>query len=230
VPVTVFVPETTSAKMRARIGLEGATVRVVGRVWDEAHAVAEAWVAAEGGRTRLVHPFDDPAIWRGHATLIAELADQGPRPDRVVVGVGGGGLLCGVLEGMASVGWSDVEVVAVETEGAASYAAALAAGRPVRLAAIRSVAGSLGALSVCAASVAWAARHPVRSVVVSDAEAVEATVRFADAVRVLVEPACGAALAATLNDPARPADTVVVVCGGAVVDLSLLAGWREALG
>ena len=40
----------------------------------------------------------------------------------LVLSVGGGGLLCGVIEGLIKVGWPDVPVVAVETEGAASLA------------------------------------------------------------------------------------------------------------
>jgi L-serine/L-threonine ammonia-lyase len=41
----------------------------------------------------------------------------------VVVSVGGGGLLCGVLEGMHNAGWLDVPVLAAETRGADSFAA-----------------------------------------------------------------------------------------------------------
>ena len=55
------------------------------------------------------------------------------RPDVVVVSVGGGGLLMGVVEGMENVGWGHVPVLAVETEGAASFHKALLAGRVVPL-------------------------------------------------------------------------------------------------
>jgi L-serine/L-threonine ammonia-lyase len=80
-----------------------------------------------GPTDAFVHPFDDELLWRGHATMIHEVATQGPRPEVVVVSVGGGGLLCGVLEGMHACGWSDVPVLAVETVGAASLRAAIAA-------------------------------------------------------------------------------------------------------
>ena len=58
---------------------------------------------------------DDPLIWKGNATLIHELAESGLRPDAVVLSVGGGGLLCGVVEGVKAVGWESVPVFAVET-------------------------------------------------------------------------------------------------------------------
>lgn len=230
-PVTVVVPETTAAPMRDRLRAEGATVRVEGSVWDEAHRAAIGLADATGAA--LIHPFEGADLWAGHATLIAEAAGQGPRPDAVVCAVGGGGLLCGVLQGLTDLGWSDVPVIAAETTGAASYAAALAAGAPVELPAITSIATTLGARRVAAEAVAWAGRHEVRSTVCSDRDAVRACAQFADDHRLLVEPACGAALAPVYDRaPALVgAKTVwVVVCGGAGVTLAQLAAWQAATG
>jgi L-serine/L-threonine ammonia-lyase len=224
-PVTVVVPATTAPRMRGLLAAEGAAVRVEGSVWDEAHAAATA-LAAETGAF-LVHPFEGEDLWEGHATLVAEAAAQGPRPDAVVCAVGGGGLLGGVLRGLAAQGWADVPVVAAETEGAASFAASWAAGAVVTLPAITSVATSLGARRVSEAVFAEARRRDVRPVGVSDADALAACARFADDHRLLVEPACGAALAPVYGRAAalRGARTVwVVVCGGAAVTLAQLAG------
>jgi len=63
-----------------------------------------------------------PRVWKGHTSIIHEIAEVGVKPGVVVVSVGGGGLLCGLLEGLHHVGWKDVPVLAVETEGAASFA------------------------------------------------------------------------------------------------------------
>ena len=41
-----------------------------------------------------IHPFDDPQVWRGHASLVHEIAEAGIKPGAVVLSVGGGGLLC----------------------------------------------------------------------------------------------------------------------------------------
>ena len=89
-----------------------------------------------------------------------------------------------------------VPVIAVETEGAASYAAALAAGAPVTLPAITSIATSLGARRVMPHVLDLAREHEIVSLTVSDRQAVQACTRFADTARVLVEPACGASIAA----------------------------------
>ncbi len=227
----VVVPHTTPEAMRERIRNEGGEVLEHGAVWDDAHLRALELADQEG--TVYVHPFDDPLLWTGHAGLVREVAAAGRRPQSVVVAVGGGGLLCGVIEGLHAVGWSDVEVVAVETDGAASFAASLAAGALVSLDGITSLATSLGARTVAAEALAWAERHPVRSWVVSDEAAIDACVRFARDHRVLVEPACGAALAAVYERaPAlEERDPVlVVVCGGAGVDLERLTAWRASAG
>lgn len=55
------------------------------------------------------------------------------KPGAVLLSVGGGGLLCGVVQGLKDVGWSDVPVVAMETVGADCFNAAVKAGRLVTL-------------------------------------------------------------------------------------------------
>ena len=79
-----------------------------------------------------------PLLFReGVASVIHESAEQLPeKPSIVVVSVGGGGLLSGVLQGMHSVGWTDVPVVAMETKGADSFNASVQAGELVTLDAI----------------------------------------------------------------------------------------------
>ncbi len=239
VRTTVVVPSTTAAAVVEAIAAIGATVVVHGAVWDDANGHAQRLCAQPGAV--CIPPFDHPAIWDGNATLIDEAVRQLARMqdaadsthgsfDAVVCSVGGGGLLCGVLEGLHRNGLAQVPVVAVETAGAASYAAALAAGAPVRLDAITSVASSLGARQVAQAAVDWRLRHDISSVVVTDADAVEACLRFAADLRMLVEPACGAALAVAYRDlPVlqRFRRPLFIVCGGIGVDLATLASLQQ---
>lgn len=73
---------------------------------------------------------------QGHGTMISEvMASLGPsvKPGAVLVSVGGGGLLCGVIQGMKDVGWMDVPIVAMETVGADCFNAAIKAGSIVTL-------------------------------------------------------------------------------------------------
>ncbi|MEM9531001.1 MAG: pyridoxal-phosphate dependent enzyme [Pseudomonadota bacterium] len=224
---SVIVPETTPQLTVDRLGALGAQVRQEGRDWDAADALARQVVEQE--QAFYVHPFDHPEIWAGHATLIHEAADLMEPPDAVVVAVGGGGLLSGLAAGMADVGWGEVPLVAVETEGAASLNAAVAADALVDLDTIDTIAITMGARRVASQALTWTRRRPVQTVTVSDAQALAGSVRFANDQRRLVEPACGAALAVVYEALIPVRRPLVVVCGGAGVTLDLLRSWGEQL-
>lgn len=230
IPVTVVVPESTTGRARRLIEAEGAEVIVRGASWQEAHAHA---LSLLGDDAAYLHPFDDPLVWEGNATLVDEVLAAGVEPDRVLLSVGGGGLLCGVAHGLQRAARTKVPIVAAETWGAESFHRALAAGEPVELEAITSVATSLGARKVAARALEVARRFEVSSRVVTDREAVDACLRFADDHRVLVEPACGAALALAYAGDASlrgAQDLLLIVCGGAGVSHDELRALKEKLG
>ncbi|MEO1289305.1 MAG: pyridoxal-phosphate dependent enzyme [Chloroflexota bacterium] len=228
-PVTVIAPETTTDIAINRMREQKAEVIIHGENWNAADARAQEIVTETNAG--YIHPFDDAVIWDGHATIIHESGKQISKPDAVVVAVGGGGLLTGVLTGLRAIAWDDVPVIAVETEGAASFAATYNTGRLTRIDTIYSVAKTLGALEVTEALVTWLDRHPIKSVVVSDASAIDACLHFADDFRAIVEPACGAALS-LVYDNAHFLDgyknILMIVCGGASATLQQLMTWQEA--
>jgi len=227
--VTIVLPETSSAAVAEKIVARGATVLRHGAMFDEANAFAQA-LAAERGAT-YVHPFDHPMLWAGHSTLIDEVLAEGLEFDAVITAVGGGGLFCGIVQGLQRHGLHEVPVVAMETRGADSLSQSLQAGHAVTLPAITSIATSLGARRVADEALRLAQSHPTLSLTVSDAQATQACVRFADAMRVLVEPACGAALAALSAHEAALVGfkkPLVEVCGGIAVSLAQLQAWSAA--
>ena len=222
--VTVVVPETTSERARELLRLEEAKLVVHGSSWQEANAHAQTLL---GPGDAFIHPFDDPLLWAGHASMVDEVAAAGLKPDAVVLSVGGGGLLSGVVQGLQRNGWHDVPVLAVETEGAASLHTAMAAGHTVELPCLSSVATSLGAKRVAEQALACTREHPVHSHLVSDREALLACERLLHDHRLLVEPACGAALA-LLERPEALAGyrrVLVIVCGGATATLGQIRSW-----
>jgi L-serine/L-threonine ammonia-lyase len=260
IPVKVFVPETTLPLMIAKIRSKKNTeVFVKGANWNESNAYAlQAMESDREGTCLYVPPYDHPLIWEGNSSIVDELFDdcQGDVslfPDVIVLSVGGGGLLRGVQLGLERLGLAHkTEIIAVETAGTASFAASKAAGRLTRLDRIVSVATSLGALSVVESCLTSAVK--TTSVVVSDAEAVDACYAFVNSHRMLVEPACGATLAALhprraielfgnimeakgqgqgqgqgLGQEAR-LHVAVVVCGGGAVDLPMLQVFRDRVG
>lgn len=228
IPVTVVVPETATARAKELIGQEGAEVIVHGASWAEANALAQSLIDAD---TAFVHPFDDSLLWAGHASMIDEVARTGASFDAVVLSVGGGGLLCGVVEGLRRNGLGHIPVVALETHGADSLAQSVAAGRRIELPAITSIATSLGAKQICEAAFTISQTHDLRSHVVTDRDALAACEQFLLDHRLLVEPACGAALASvSLSRPEllRGLEApLIIVCGGATATYAQIQAWRE---
>lgn len=227
VPVVVIVPETTTDRAKAFIQNEGAEVIVHGTSWHEANTFALSILKETDF---FIHPFDDPLIWQGHASMIDEIAVSGAKPEAVVLSVGGGGLLCGVIEGLQRNNWTDVPIVAVETEGAESYAASVREGHLVELAAITSIATSLGARQVCNQAYMWSTTYPIKNVVVSDRSAIAACEKFIENHQVVVEPACGASLAAVYDNVPELSSfssVLVIVCGGVTSTIAQLQRWAK---
>lgn len=226
--VTVVVPETTTERAKQLIRQEQAEVIVHGKAWHEANALA---LSLLGDDDAYIHPFDDPLLWQGHASMIDEVAVCGLKPDAVVVAVGGGGLLSGVCEGLARNGWDHVPVFAVETAGAASLAAAMAQKQWVALESVSTVATSLAAKQVCQRAFEWSQQRPVYSHVVSDQAALAACEQLLSDHRILVEPACGAALAlayAPTDELKHYQKVLVIVCGGVTATIDQIRQWRAA--
>lgn len=225
VPVIVVVPESTPERARHLLSLEGAEVRVHGKTWAEANELALSLLNDEDA---FIHPFDDPLLWEGHASMIDEVVAEGLRPDVVILSVGGGGLLAGVDAGLRRNNLN-IPVIAVETVGMSSFHTALQSGHPVSLTQLTGVATSLGARQVCQRAFDLTREREIISLTVSDIQAVDACLTFLDDHRTLVEPACGAALAALYEsqiDGSKFDNVLVVVCGGSTATNASLQGFK----
>ncbi|MEN3122303.1 threonine ammonia-lyase IlvA [Janibacter sp. LM] len=130
----IYLPRNTPRQKRDRVATLGGDlveVIVTGEVYDDAAAAAVADAARSGAV--MVPAFDALDTMAGQGSVAVEIVQQlGRTPDLVTVPVGGGGLLGGMATWLAA-NSSTTRLVGVEPEGAASMAAALAAGRPVEL-------------------------------------------------------------------------------------------------
>lgn len=103
-------------------------------------AGAQGWVREEGascplpGVLRTPNPKLSLSPREGHTSIVKELKETlSAKPGAIVLSVGGGGMLCGVVQGLQEVGWGDVPVIAMETIGAHSFHEATKAGKLVTL-------------------------------------------------------------------------------------------------
>ncbi|WP_432488252.1 serine/threonine dehydratase [Kineococcus sp. SYSU DK018] len=207
----VFVPESAPAVKVEGIRARGARVTLAGASYAEAAAASAERASAPGALA--VHAYDDPAVLAGQGTVALELSEQAPDLDTVLVATGGGGLIGGVAAWYGT----GTRVVSVETHGAPTMHAALAAGRPVDVAVGGLAADSLGAKRIGAHGFAGAVAAGVTAVLVEE-EAVRAARRLLwEDLRVTAEPGGAVALAALLQgaySPAAGERVGVVVCGG----------------
>jgi threonine dehydratase len=206
----VFVPETSPPIKAERIRALGAVVHVIpGYYADALEACAHR--ATHTGALFL-HAYDQPEVVAGQGTIGAELSEQVPDADTVLVAVGGGGLIGGIAAWFAS----DVRVIGVEPETCPTLTQALAAGAPVDAPVGGIAADSLGSGRAGAIALEVARRHVERVVLVPDEAILQAQRRLWDDVRLIAEPGGAAALAALISGAYRPdrgERVVVLVCG-----------------
>ena len=148
IPAEVFVSRHVPDDKLAALRELGAVLHVGGDSQDEAEAAAAA--ARDERGLHLVHPFDDADVIAGQGTVGREIAleaadpghDPGHDPGTVLVPLSGGGLLAGVALGLRQAG-SAARVVGVAMKGGSAMAASLAAGRPVAVTEVPTLADSL---------------------------------------------------------------------------------------
>jgi threonine dehydratase len=210
IPATALVPDSAPAAKVEPLRMLGAQVLPV--------PFQRWWQALEdGGHPELAGAFLHPCASRpmiaGDGTIGLELVEQLPDLAAVVVPFGGGGVSSGIACAVKALR-PDVRVYAAEVEGAAPFAAALEAGRPVRIDRRASFVDGIGSATVLPAMWPLASSVLDGSIVVS-LEQVQTAIRLlASRARVVAEGAGAAALAAALTGQAGNGPVVAVISGG----------------
>ncbi|WP_020391693.1 threonine ammonia-lyase IlvA [Kribbella catacumbae] len=218
----VYVPRTTPRQKRDRIAALGGQqieVIVTGDTYDDAAAAALAEAVATGAT--LVPAFDDPRTVAGQGTVAIELVEQlGEAPDVLVVPVGGGGLIAGVATWLKQ-RHPGVRVVGVEPGGAASMAAALAAGEPVTLPHLDSFVDGAAVRRVGDVTLPLVSAAQVEMTSVPEGLVCSEMLELYQTDGLIAEPA-GALAAAALGTAVevKPGETVVCLLSGGNNDVS----------
>ncbi|MFC8192166.1 threonine ammonia-lyase [Cellulomonas sp. NPDC057328] len=225
----VFMPVDAALPKVAATRGYGAHVELVGTSVDE--ALVHAREHAERTGAVLIHPFDHPDVDAGQGTVALEVLEQVPDVGTLVVPVGGGGLAAGIAAALDD--RTDVRVVGVQAAGAAAYPASLAAGHPVRVPELRTMADGIAVGTPGAVPFELLAHHDVPVRTVSEEDLSRALLLVAERAKLVVEPSGAAAVAALMADPTglvrdgRP--VVCVLSGGNIDPLVLLRVVRHGL-
>jgi threonine dehydratase len=168
----------------------------------------------------FIHPFANEAVIEGHSSIVPEILADLPDVERVLVPVGGGGLICGIALGFAALK-PDVQVVGVQSDGYPLWQQAFAVNGPPSLTPHTIADGT-------AAPFDPVMFERLRSlvgewVVVPEATARKTVARLATEVKVVAEGAGALAYAAMVDGRSTPR-TVAILSGGNV-DAPRLAEW-----
>ncbi|RLS22360.1 MAG: threonine/serine dehydratase, partial [Planctomycetota bacterium] len=214
IPVTVVMPMHAPLVKQRRCRELGARVLNHGDNIAEARSRADLLVADE--RLTYINGFNDAAIVAGQGTVGLEILEQVHDLDAIVVPIGGAGLIAGIALATKELA-PRVKIVGVEPSRCASFAAAMAAGKPVRVSSVATLADGLAVPEVGARSFEIARTRVDEWVAVDENAIALAILRLAELEKGVVEGAGAAPLAAFLAgklDSLKGKRVALVLCGG----------------
>jgi threonine dehydratase len=210
VPATVVVPDGSAAtKSEALVGLGAKVIRLP---FDEWWTVLTSRSHA-GEEGVFIHPVAESAVLAGNATIGAEVIEDQPDIDAMVVPFGGGGLACGIGSVMRRLK-PGVRMIVAESEAAQPAAAALANGRPVRVRHIQSFVDGMGSTTVLDEMWPLVRDMVDQAACASFADIAEAIRLLAARHHVIAEAAGAASVAVALAGHAGKGNIVCIVSGG----------------
>jgi threonine dehydratase len=222
VPCEVHMPrEAPISKIEGAAALGATIVQEGGSVED---CVASARERAVASGMAFVHPFDDPDVIAGQGTLGLELLEDVDDLARVIVPVGGGGLVSGVAVAVKAAR-PDVEIVGVQVRACASLPASLQAGEPTQIDAGLTIADGIAVKQPGGLTLRMIRELVDDVVLVDEDEVAEAMVTLMERAKLVIEGAGAVGAAALLAGrvSATPRGSTVVVLSGGNVDAGLLA-------
>ena len=215
IPAVVVMPTTAPRIKVDGARALGAEVIFEGTTSADRRTRAEAEAGARG--LHIVPPFDHPWIIAGQGTVGLEILRDCSDVARVFVPVGGGGLISGIAAALKR-RRPDVRVVGVEPAGAAKMRASLAAGHPVALDRVASIADGLVPVRPGDLTFDHAQRLVDEIVTVSDDAIAAAVLWLFRRAKLVVETSGAATLAAILDEDGQAGSgdgpTVAVLSGG----------------
>ena len=215
----VFMPSAASLPKVEATKRYGAEVVLTGVDFGAAFEAATEY-ARETGAV-FVHPFDHPHVIAGQGTIGLEILEQVDEANSIVVPVGGGGLISGVAAALKAQK-PDIHISGVQAAGAFAFARSLQQGVPVALETMTTIADGIAANSPGENTLAHVSAMVDEVVSVEDEAIAEALVFAAERMKLVLEPAGAAGLAAVLQGIGSLRPPVVVVLSGGNIDPLLL--------
>lgn len=214
--MSTLVPSNKVEAIRAL----GAEVHIIGKSQDEAEVEVERLIRDEG--LTLLPPFDHADIIAGQGTVGLELLDDLPSLDTVLVPLSGGGLLAGVALTLKQAS-PQIRVIGITMERGCAMHASLAAGKPVQVEELETLADSLGGgIGLDNRYTFNMAQTLVDDVVLVTEEDIAAAIRHAyTKEQIIIEGSGSVGIAALLAGRLEATGTTAILVSGANIDMAL---------
>ncbi len=217
----IIVPETTPQSKIDKIKYYGADVRLMGKDYDEAHALGEAYII-ENELINIDSYDRDELVYAGQGTIAVEILEQNSEIDTIVVPIGGGGLITGVAVAAKAMK-PDIRVIGVQTEACPAMIQSYSDGichaeYPSDPSLCDALIGGIGSLSY------EMAHHYVDEFLAVSEESIGKAVSFmAKKEKLILEPGSATTAAAIMEHGERiRGKNVALVISGANIDGDLL--------
>ena len=225
----IFMPVPTPKQKVEQVRMFGGdyvTIKLVGDTFDDAYNASKALCDAQG--KTFVHPFDDPKVIEGQATVGLEILDQARKPiDYLFLPVGGGGLASGVSTVFKLLS-PDTKVIGVEPKGAPSMKTAIKQNENVYLPSIDKFVDGAAVQQVGALTYKICKENLDDMITVSEGKVCETILDLYNKDAIVAEPA-GALTIAALDKYKEElkGKTVVCVVSGSNNDITRTAEIKE---
>jgi len=225
VKATIVMPnDAPTAKLAATRGY-GAEVVLYDRYGESRDEIGRRLVEERGAL--LVPPFDDEKIMAGAGTATAELLDDVPELDFLLVPVSGAGLIAGSATAAKHLR-REIRIFGVEPETANDTALSLAKGERVSIPVPRTIADGLQVPCPGELTFPIVQKTVERILLVSDDEMIDTLSWMLERMKILIEPSGVAGAAAVRHRKADFAGKRVgVILSGGNVDREKLADYLK---
>lgn len=223
IKATIFMPVGVALPKLQATRAYGADVILRGHTVTEP-LLAAAEYARETGAI-LIPPFDHADVVAGQGTLGLEILDQVPDLETVVVPIGGGGLVSGVASALKQAAARDgrhIRVIGVQAENAAAYPPSLAAGEPVSISILPTIADGIAVAEPGLLNFEIIRDTVDEIVTVSEDDTARALLVLLERAKLVVEPAGAVAVAAILSGKFTASGPTVAILSGGNIDPLLM--------
>jgi len=193
----------------------GAEVILYGDLYDDAYAKAMELKAKE--HYKFIHPFDDEDIIIGQGTVALEIMEQLDAIDKILVPIGGGGLISGIAMAVKTIN-PKIEVIGVEPVGAQTLKKSIGNNKVVELDEINTIAEGVAVRKAGSLTFDYVKQYVDRIITVDDVDIMEAFLLVSEKEKMIAENA-GVLSVAALKQLDIKGQTIVSLISGGNIDV-----------